>query len=356
MQMKIQNILKCLFVSMILLENGVVLANLYKVTNVPVSAERESALAAKDAALSAGQLTAFNRLITKLSPDSVWKLPQMTEESVLPYVQGVSIESEKTTATKYMGSIAVEFNPSAVRNFLSAEKVTYLKAQAPSLLVIPKYIANGKILTLDPENPLYTALKEKKDFAPFYQAVVPTGTEEEKILLQQGDEAASALLSQYGKEKLMILQLMAEGNDIWQITSSFYPTSGMQNQVIYKRFRYSSGDPKVAAGQMANVVFSEMESKWRGDKMSSLADKQTLYLRITVDSLAEWLRLDQEMKDWTFFEETELRGLYLPQVLVDVTYKGDLNVLSERLLALGWQLNKDTTGNGGSLKKVNVYE
>ena len=120
--------------------------------------------------------------MARLSPESAAQLPQMTEESVLPYVLGVSIENEKTTATKYMGSIAVEFNPTAVKSLLNTEQVTYLKTQAPSLLVIPEYVVNDQVQVLTSTNPLYQALKEKSDFAPFYQAVVPNGTEEEQNL------------------------------------------------------------------------------------------------------------------------------------------------------------------------------
>ncbi|MBQ3696237.1 MAG: DUF2066 domain-containing protein [Alphaproteobacteria bacterium] len=331
-------------------------ANLYKVENVQVAAERASALEAKEAALAEGQVVAFKRLITRLSPGSASQLPQMTEESVLPYVLGVSIENEKTTATKYMGSISVEFNPTAVKEFLNTEQVTYLKTQAPSLLVVPEYVVNGVTQTLEGTNPLYQALKEKRNFAPFYQAVVPNGTEEELRLTKQGTGAVATLLPTYGKEKVMILRLMHEGNDMWQISSSFYPSAGMNGQVVRKRFRFGSGDQKMAAAQMADAVFKDMENRWRSDRSSSLADKQTLYLRVPVDSLPEWLRLEQEMKTWTFFEEIALKGLFLPQILVEATYKGDEETIAQRLLEYGWRLNKDSTGNGATLVRVSAYE
>ena len=154
----------------------------------------------------------------------------------------------------------------------------------------------------------------------------------------------------------MVLRLVHEGDDMWQIGSRFYPTTSMNNQVVQKRFRFASGDQKRAAEQMANAVFQEMESRWRADRTSSLADKQILYLRVPVESLPEWLRLEQEMKTWSFFEEISLKGLYLPQVLVEATYKGDENVVAERLLEQGWRLNKDFTGNGATLTRVSAYE
>ena len=351
-----KNLIKIAMFCVISLVATVASANLYRVSNVAVVAERSSALEAKEAALAEGQVVAFKRLISRLSPQSASQLPEMTEEEVLPYVLGVSIENEKTTATKYMGSIAVEFNPSAVKEFLNTQQVTYLKAQPPSLLVVPEYVVNGQTQTLEATNPLYQALKEKKNFAPFYQAVVPEGTEEELDITRQGPNAATALLPIYNKERVMVLRLEHEGNDMWQIGSKFYPSSGMQDQVVQKRFRFASGDQKMAAEQMANSIFKEMESHWRSNRMTSLSDKQVLYLRVPVNSLPEWLRLEQEMKTWTFFEEVALKGLFLPQVLVEATYKGDEELVSQRLLENGWRLNKDFTGNGASLTRVNAYE
>lgn len=331
-------------------------AELYKVENVPVMAESASALEAKETALAEGQVVAFQRLIARLSPESVAQLPEMTEEDVLRYVQGVSIESEKTTATKYMGRIAVEFNPVAVKEFLNTQQMTYLRTQAPSLLVIPEFTDGTSVQTLSDDNPLYQALKEQKNFAPFYQAVVPDGTPDEMALIQQDLGAATSLLPIYQKDKVMVLRLEFEGDDMWGIRSSFYPAAGMQGQVVYKRFRFGSGDQKAAAAQMAGAVFKEMERRWRADRTSSFDDKQTLYLRVSVDSLADWLALEKERKTWGFFEETTLKGVFLPQVLIEATYKGDEDKIKEDLWNLGWNLDKDFTGNGATLTRIDRNE
>ena len=351
-----KNLSKILIMACLVLWENMAWANLYKVTNVPVVAERSSALEAKEAALAEGQMEAFKRLLARLSPQGEAQLPQITEETVLPYVAGVSIETEKTTATKYMGSIAVEFNPKAVKELLNTQQVTYLKTQAPTLLVIPEYITNGRTQILEDTSPLYQALQEKKELAPFYQAVLPKGTEEELALVRQDMGNVSALLSNYGKERLMVLRFVQEGEDMWRVESDFYPMTGMQNQIIQKRFRFANGDLKLALGQMADAMFKEMENRWRADRTTSLSDKQVLYLRVSVQSLSDWLRLEKEMKTWNFLEETALKGLYLPQVLVEATYKGSEDDLVDKLLGQGWRLNKDFSGNGATLTRIGTYE
>ena len=154
----------------------------------------------------------------------------------------------------------------------------------------------------------------------------------------------------------MVLRLAYEGDDMWMISSNFYPVSGMSNQVVYKRFRFSSGNQKMAAAQMADAVFQEMESRWRADRMTSFAEEQALYLRVPVGSVSEWLALEKEMKSWSFFDNVSLKGLYLPLVLVEVTYKGGDGDLSSRLLAEGWILNRDLNGNGATLVRAGIHE
>ncbi len=347
-----KKILKIAFMGVGVLWLNVAKANLYRIENVPVSAESTSALAAKETALAEGQVEAFQRLVAKLSPESYNQLPLMTAEEVLPYILGVAIENEKTTATKYMGSIAVEFNPTAVREFLNTQQVTYLRAQPPTLLIIPEYVVDATVQTLTPTNPLYQALKEQTNFAPFYQAVVPEGTPEELALSEQNVSLTTNLLPIYHKDKVMVLHLEFEGDNTWKIYSAFYPTTGMQNQVVFKRFRLSGGDSKQAAAQMAAAVFQEMERRWRQDQTISFDEKQTLYLRVNVNSLSDWLVLEKELQGWNFFENVTLKGVYLPQVLLEATFKGDAEKIHSALLANGWQLVRDFSGNGATLTRI----
>ena len=172
-----KNYLKLFLTLSIAILSTNVQADVYTISGVPVAAERSSALLAKEQALSDGQVEAFNRLLSKIvGEERLTQLPAVTTESVLPFVSGVSIEEEKTTATKYMGKISVQFDKSAVQSFLSSQQVAHLTTFPPSLLVIPQYTNNGQSIKLTDENPLYNSFKSKSSFAPFYRAIVPEGT------------------------------------------------------------------------------------------------------------------------------------------------------------------------------------
>ena len=68
------------------------------------------------------------------------------------------------------------------------------------------------------------------------------------------------------------------------------------------------------------------------------------------------MAVEKEMKTWNFFENLILKGVYLPQVLLEATYKGDENKMQSDLLNHGWQLTRDFSGNGATLTRVEKYE
>ena len=94
-------------------------ADLYTVSGVSVASEQESALKARDVALAEGQLEAFNLLLTRLAGEDVLvQVPAQDSDSVMQFVQDVSIEDEKLTTTRYAGHITVRFSSNAVAEFL----------------------------------------------------------------------------------------------------------------------------------------------------------------------------------------------------------------------------------------------
>ncbi len=333
----------------------------YSVSGVAVEAEGDTALMAKEQALAAGQVEAFRRLLKDIAGSNPIGTTELTVEEVLPFVEGISIESEKTTATKYIGTIGVQFDEKAVRSFLSTQQVQHLTTFPPSLLVIPQYVKGDTTLTLGSENPLYAALQGQRDFAPFYRAVIPNGGADEIAqieagLASEGLPSLAPLLSTYKKDCVMLLRMEENEGGYWTISSSFYPQRMMESQTVYKKFKSDSSNKQAVASYMSKAVFQEMESKWRQNKTDSLNGKQVLYLRVPVSSLEEWHQIEKQINGWSFFDSVVLRGIYLPQVLVEVSYKSSISDVEQQLFKLGWKLTPDASGNGAMLTRRIVYE
>ena len=339
-------------------------ADLYSVSGVSVASEQESALKARDTALAEGQLEAFNLLLVRLAGEDVLaQVPAQDKSSVMQFVQDVSIEDEKLTATRYAGHITVRFNSSAVADFFKEHNISYLGSEPPSLLVIPVYQDGNKQYILDEKNPLYQALKKQENLAPFYRAAIPLGDANEIALTEQSLNTSKdlsllvPLLSTYNKDRIMILRMRPEPQEqSVLIDSSIWPEQNMVSQTVFKRFRLD-GTPLVDSSvQMAQVIFDTMASNWRETHMTKFDGERTLYARVPVSSLQEWQNLEKEMNKWQFVKKFVVRGAYLPQMLVELSFIQSIDELKQELSSRGWQLNLDFTGSGASLIKGDVHE
>jgi len=339
-------------------------ANLYTVSGVSVASEQESALKARDVALAEGQLEAFNLLLTRLAgEEALAEVPVQNTESVTRFVQDVSIEDEKLTTTRYTGHITVRFNSNTVADFLKEHNVSYLGVEPPSLLVIPVYQDENKQYILDEKNPLYQALKQQDNFAPFYRATLPLGDVSEISLTERALNVSqdlsllAPLLSAYGKDRIMILRMRTEPlEQSVLVDSSFWPTQDMGSQIVFKRFRLGQTPLNDASVQMSQAIFDMMASNWRKDHMAKFDGEKTLYARIPVSSLKEWQDLEREMDKWHFIKKIVVRGVYLPQMLVELSFTQDIGELKQEFNTRGWQLNLDFTGSGASLTKGAINE
>ncbi|MBP5344116.1 MAG: DUF2066 domain-containing protein [Alphaproteobacteria bacterium] len=339
-------------------------AHLYTITGVPVAAEQESALMAKDVALSEGQAEAFNLLVTQLAGENaLTRLPTQTSDSVTQFVQDVSIEDEKLTATRYTGHITVRFNPTQITNLFKEHNVPYLGAEPPSLLVIPVYQDGNRQYILDDKNPLYQALKQQGNFAPFYRAAVPMGDATEIALTEQALTTTQdlsllePLLATYQKDRIMILRMRTEPLEkSVLVDSSIWPEQDMAPQAVFKRFRLGNTSLADACIQMPQVIFDMMAANWRKEHMAKFDGEQTIFARIPVSSLYEWQNLEKEMGTWQFVKKTVVRGAYLPQMLVELSFEQSIEELKQQFLSRGWQLKPDFTGPGASLTKGEANE
>ena len=343
----------CLFVA------SMAKADLYEISGIEVSSEQSNATQARDAALAEGELEEFNQLIVRLSgEDALSQIPSQNTESVVQFVRDVSIENEKLTATRYSGVITVRFNSKMVEEFLKTHEITYLSQEAPSLLVIPVYQDGGKQYILDERNPLYQGLKQKLDVGSFYRIALPMGDVDEialteKALNQDGDLSLLApLLSVYEKDKICILRMHPETQDgVILMDSSIWPEIDMASQMVFKRFRLSSGPMVPASVDMAKTIFETMAEHWRSGNMSRLDDSQVIYARVPVSSLQEWQSIEKEMSSWKFLDNAIVRGAYLPQMLVELSFSQNVEDIKRALAERGWVLTLDFTGSGASLVK-----
>ena len=66
--------------------------------------------------------------------------------------------------------------------------------------------------------------------------------------------------------------------------------------------------------------------------------------------------LEKEIQTWRFLDAATLKGMYLPNVLIEASYVDSEDQVRTNFLERGWILNRDMLGNGATLTKAAYYE
>ena len=85
-------------------------ADLYRIQGVPVDATAESAVAARERAIDAGQREGLSRLMRRLtSPTAHDRLPDVGALPIERYVNSFEIAEEKVGPTRYLATLNVSY-------------------------------------------------------------------------------------------------------------------------------------------------------------------------------------------------------------------------------------------------------
>lgn len=99
----------------------------FEVRNIAVSVQSESAVMARDMALSKAQRVAFAALVGMTEND----LPHIDDAQIARLVRGFSLQGERLAARSYAANFTIRFNPATTRNFILQQQLQ-LTPQAAS--------------------------------------------------------------------------------------------------------------------------------------------------------------------------------------------------------------------------------
>lgn len=128
--------------------------NPFGVSGVSVDASADSAASARPIALADGQRRAFSTLLRRLTlPDDHGRLPRPTEALLNEVVAGFGIDEERTSATRYIGKISVQFRADAIRRLLQDNRLPYSETMSRPVLLIPVWQSNEGTRIWEADNP-----------------------------------------------------------------------------------------------------------------------------------------------------------------------------------------------------------
>ena len=332
---------------------------IYTINNVEVDETAESAATARDVALSRGQATAFRRLMNRIAAlVDHGRIPALSTAVLLDIVGGIDVEGEKTSPVRYIATLTVRFNRSAVRKMLREAAVPFAESPGKPLIVLPIYRAAGTLQLWDGANDWLKSWQS----LPSQDALIP-------IIVPRGDSADIADISPQqalngAQARLTAIADRYRASGVVLAVATLRRNSGSGNPVLELALsRFNSGvwgstsvssmaaKPSMAVDALlrkaAMRVRDDVAEGWKQENLIRFGDRRELIAEVPIAGLLDWVRLRKRFGEIASLDRADLMSLSLNRATVRFSYYGDQNQLvlafSQRDMELSqgsvsWQL------------------
>jgi len=298
-------------------------ADPFTVAGISVDATAPTAIEAQTIAIREGQIIAAQTLferVTLASERAVKPLPELTPENIARMIRALEPSKQKRSPNRYLGEIAVAFNPTQVQQFLREHGFTLVSSQSRERLVIVRETGLRGASDTDTLQSAFSDPRLLHALTPLRAANTDGG------LIGTSDPELAGLAAQYGLSQILIVDSSGTVQDIATDTGereTFF-VEGVSDPVGF-----------------ANRVVQRLEANWK--QASAVVTDQVVTTTVSVlyDNHASWIALQDAINTSAQISGARLDALARDGALMTITYGGDLNRLANELRFKGVLVERD---------------
>lgn len=273
-------------------------ADPFSVRGVAVDASAESAAAARPLALAEGQRRAFAQLLRRLTlPEDYGRLPRPSEALLNDTVAGFGIDEERTSATRYIARITVQFRPDGIRRLLQEARIPYSETTSRPVLVVPVWQTAEGVRIWEAGNPWREAWQRRPEgdslvplsIAP---AMPDGGGPSLERLLGSPDELLGMMRKGSFDDALVLtatLQQADPGNMRIDLYVHHQGSAGFLNGL--ETMTVTGGTQEETLLTAALELTRRIEARWKYATVIDLEKQGQISAMAAFGSLAEWTKL-----------------------------------------------------------------
>ena len=330
-------------------------ADAFSVSGVTVDATAATAAAARDAALAEGQRKAFRMLLERLtSPADQARLPKLSDAELVPLVAGFEVQTERTSAVRYLATLTYNFRPGPVRALLKNNGIAFAETGSRSVLLVPVLKTGGTTLLWEDNNLWRRVWLDQPPPTGLVPVTVPSGGVEDLAALttQQAETGAPAafagLLQRYNSGEVMVADATLDPKGVLVVVRR----PGIAEPLVSEQLTPTAveGQPELLRRAAVRTA-QALEERWKREIMVSRTEANAetggLVVRVPLTSINDWLETRRRLEATGFVQSVSLRSLSRREAIVGLGFAGDPAqlklVLAQRQLALeespdGWIL------------------
>lgn len=273
-------------------------ADPFSVAGVAVDASAESAAAARPVALAEGQRRAFAQLLRRLTlPDDHGRLPRPSEATLNDTVAGFGIDEERTSATRYIGKITVQFRADAIRRLLQEARIPYSETMSRPVLVVPVWQTAEGVHIWDAANPWRDAWQRRPDtdsLVPLSVAPAsPDGAGPSLERLMSAPDDLRAIMRKGNYDDALVVTATLQQADPGHVRIDLYAQH--QGPAVFLNnldmLTVTGGTVEETLLTAALELTRRIEARWKYATVIDLEKQGQLSVMAGFGSLAEWNKL-----------------------------------------------------------------
>ncbi len=317
-------------------------ADIYLIKGIKVDAKSKTASEAKIKAMKQGQVTAFGKLIKRLSnspqAQTLLKLPA---SEIGRLVRGISVAEEKTGPKRYIAELDIAFQPAAVRSLMTQFSIPFSDQQADPVLILPVYIENGRAILWDDPNPIKAAWRNIDPDAYLVPIVLPNGGIEDiqaisaDEALEGNAEKLAAIKARY-KVKQVLVSVGEFNKNQTRLQFRLTGPSPVGDIELDDTFRGTSENVVEVAQKAATDYMVIMEARWKNTARTGpeLSGERFL-VTVPFSSFREWKSIRERIVGTEGVLRLDIRALSQRGAVVYLTFSGEVFELEERMSQQG---------------------
>ncbi len=307
--------------------------DVFVATGVPVDITGDLATL-RDQAMLQAQRDAFRKILAEIAPaQDVAGLALPPDDQLTAWVQDFEIESEKTSASRYIGRFTFRFMAEPVRQFLSESGVSFAETTSKPVLVLPVYTdETGTTELWGPTNLWMNAWTTRQSPPGLVPILAPRGDLEDSA----GISATQALAGD--QERIQDMAQRYGAGDVMVAEASLSPATpdgrrGLALSVTRYGIEGTQTFKDQVDGDAANIdqlmkdgvekVAAIVQSAWKDQNLIDPNQRQELSVHVPVTGLAQWVAVKRRLGRVSSIKGVNLLELSRSGADIEVTYVGD---------------------------------
>lgn len=273
--------------------------DVFTVGSYPVEASAVNAVEAKKKALADGQTAAFRSLLKRLVPvTSYSRIESLKSFDAGAVLDGVSVQSERNSATDYIASLDFSFRGKDVRDLLRQYGIPFVDEAAPETVVVPlvRDTATGEARTDREWNTVWKSLDIKNTLTPIrIEELKPVIHVDTITMALAGDGSAKRILASEYQAQRVVLVIAEPDIPSRRVRNTVAGRDATGNISWKHSYRLSDGDLAYTLELAAVVTLGVLEGRWKAIKVqvdggasATFAPAADVAIRAFFSGIDEW--------------------------------------------------------------------